>query len=91
MHYIYFLKSTNNGKFYVGLTDNDPKERLKQHNYGSNDWSKENRPFELLYYEQYFCKTDAVMREKFYKSGFGRKIRDLIISSVSAKGGSASG
>ena len=86
------MKSLKNKKIYTGITNNSPKERLKQHNNGSNIFSRQNRPFELLYFEAYICKTDALNREKFYKSGFGRKIRDLIISSaVSAKGGSASG
>ncbi|MEK7653177.1 MAG: GIY-YIG nuclease family protein [Patescibacteria group bacterium] len=86
MNYIYFIKSLKNGKIYVGYTETDPKIRLKQHNTNSNFWTKENKPFILLYYERYYCKTGAIMREKFYKSGFGRKIRDAIIKSVSAKG-----
>jgi predicted GIY-YIG superfamily endonuclease len=57
-----------------------------------NKFTSENRPFELVYYEKYVCKEDCKNRELFYKSGFGRKIRDIIISTVaSAKGGSASG
>jgi len=92
MYYVYFLKSRKNGKIYTGVTNNSPQERLKQHNNGCNVFSRQNLPFELLYFESYVCKTDAIRREKFYKSGFGRKIRDLIISSaVSAKGGSAYG
>jgi putative endonuclease len=95
IYYIYFLKSQKNGKIYTGYTEKDPRERLKDHNYGSNKWTKENGPLELLHYEKYFCKNDAQEREKFYKSGFGRLIRDSIIDtvkkSVSAKGGPAYG
>ncbi|MEK7512391.1 MAG: GIY-YIG nuclease family protein [Patescibacteria group bacterium] len=90
-HYIYFLKSLKNNKIYVGYTGGLVTKRLEQHNIGLNKWTKENGPFELLYYEKYCCKEDALQREKFYKSGFGRKIRDCIIISVSARGGSASG
>ena len=85
------MKSQKNGKVYTGMTENTPEERVKQHNNGSNVFTRQNKPFELIYYETYVCKTDALNREKFYKSGFGRLIRDAIISAVSAKGGSASG
>jgi len=91
MHYIYFLKSSKNNKICVGYTETNPPERLKQHNQKSNKWTRENGPFLLLYYEKYFCKKDALMRERFYKTGIGRKIRNAIIVSVSAKGGPASG
>ena len=92
MYFVYFLKSTVNNKIYVGMTEKLPIERLKDHNLGSNKWTKQNGPFELLYYERYYCKKDAFQREIFYKSGFGRKIRDIIIiSSVPAKGRPASG
>jgi putative endonuclease len=91
MFNIYFLKSLKNGKVYVGLTERDPKLRLQEHNQGVSSWTKDNRPLVLLYYESYYCKKDATGRELFYKSGFGRKIRDIIIGAVSAKGGPASG
>jgi putative endonuclease len=79
MYFVYFLKSTRNNKIYVGSTGKLPIERLKEHNIGTNVWTKSNKPFELKYFEQYFCKTDALKRERFYKTGFGRKIRDIII------------
>ena len=73
------------------MTKKDVKLRLLEHNSGSNSWTKQNGPFVLLYYEKYFCKRDVEEKEKFYKSGFGRKIRNLILKSVSATGGPASG
>ena len=91
MYYVYFLRSKKNQKIYVGFTKKDVSSRLQEHNSGTNKFTRQNRPFVLLYYEEYFCKKDALKREKFYKSGFGRKIRDAIIGSVSAKGGTASG
>ncbi|MBP9864203.1 GIY-YIG nuclease family protein [Patescibacteria group bacterium] len=91
MHSVYFLKSTTNGKYYVGMTEKDPKQRALEHNQGSNDWTSQNGPFTLVYYESYCCKEDAAKREAFYKTGMGRRIRDAIIGAVSAKGGPASG
>ncbi|MFA5827901.1 MAG: GIY-YIG nuclease family protein [Candidatus Shapirobacteria bacterium] len=91
MFYVYFLKSQRNGKIYVGSTSQDPKTRLEEHNRRMNKFTKENMPFILLYFEKYLCKEDAALREKFYKSGFGRNVRNIIISVASAKGGSAFG
>ena len=94
--YVYVLKSLRNQKRYVGSTRISPQERLKQHNYGCNQWTKENRPFELIYHEEYQTMTEARKREIFLKSGIGRKFLNQILvqkieSSASAKGGSASG
>ncbi|MFC1788115.1 GIY-YIG nuclease family protein [Patescibacteria group bacterium] len=86
MYFVYFLKSLTNGKVYCGYTEKIPEQRLNEHNIGSNTWTRQNGPFKLVYYEKYNCQTDARLRELFYKSGFGRKIRDLIIQSVSASG-----
>jgi len=90
MIYVYFLRSRLNRKIYAGCTDKNPKQRLIEHNEGSNDWSRHNGPFELVYYESYHYKTDALHRENFYKTGFGRKIRDAILNAVSAKDARAS-
>ena len=91
MYFVYFFRSLRSNKVYVGFTRKVPEDRLSDHHYGSSNWTKDNGPFELIYYEKYHCQKDVITREKFYKSGFGRQIRDSIISSVSAKGGPASG
>jgi putative endonuclease len=82
MFYIYFAKSLKNGKVYVGSTSKSPELRVSEHNNGSNKWSSHNRPLQLIYYESYYCAQDAKLREKFYKSGFGKKIKGIIISSL---------
>ena len=81
-HYIYFIKSNKNGKIYVGKTSKDPKMRLYEHNHGSNAFTKVNGPFTLIYFEQYHCSSDASAREKYYKSGFGRQIKQLIVEYI---------
>ncbi|MBU1110731.1 GIY-YIG nuclease family protein [Patescibacteria group bacterium] len=94
MYFVYFLKSQKNGKIYVGYTSKLPDQRLKDHEIGTNKWTKENAPVILIYYEKYHCKKDAIVRERFYKTGFGREIKKLIVEriedikagAVSAKG-----
>ena len=86
MFYVYFLRSLKNKKIYTGFSSKEPEIRLKEHESGTNVWTRHNGLFELVYYEKYQCKEDAMSREQFYKSGFGRKIRDAILGAVSAKG-----
>ena len=79
MFTVYILKSLKASKSYVGYTAINPKERLREHNIGSNKWTRSNGPFKLVYYEKFVCKTDAILREKFLKSGQGYKLKKLII------------
>ncbi|MBF0490598.1 MAG: GIY-YIG nuclease family protein [Candidatus Omnitrophica bacterium] len=76
MNYIYVLRSLKNGKRYVGSTKLRPEERLKQHHQGSNRWTSQNGPFELVYSEEFLTFSDARKRERFLKSGIGRKFLD---------------
>ena len=61
------------------MTGKLPQTRLKEHNIHSNIWTTQNRPFRLVYYESYYCKTDALHREYFFKSGVGKKLKEIII------------
>ena len=79
MFHVYVLKNLRNGKRYTGYTSKTPKERLKEHNKGNNVWASQNRPFDLIYSESCESKTEAIKREKFLKSGQGRKYLDTIL------------
>ena len=73
MCYVYVLQSKNNLKRYVGFTRRDVFVRLKEHNFASNQWTKANRPFVLLCYEEYSDENFAKKRERFLKSSNGRE------------------
>ena len=80
MYYnVYVLESNKNRKRYIGITSKDPIIRLKEHNEGSNKFTRLNKPYELVYFELGFCKACALKREQFLKSGQGRKILNKII------------
>jgi putative endonuclease len=85
MYYTYFIESQRNYKVYVGYTNKKPLERLKDHNSGKNKYTNNNKPFKLLYYEEFNCKQDAMLKEKFYKTGFGKRIKKAIISEVAGR------
>jgi putative endonuclease len=79
MFSIYVLKSLKNNKRYTGYTSKTPQERLREHNSGKNNFTRQNRPFVLVYNERYETKTEAMKREIFLKSGQGRKFLDSIL------------
>ena len=79
MYFVYTLKSLKNNKRYTGYTSKEIFERLKEHNTGCNKWTRENGPFQLVYFEEYLSKPEAIKREKFLKSGQGRQFLNNII------------
>lgn len=67
-----------NGKLYVGST-HDLKKRLKAHNQGRVESTKSRRPMQVIYYEACNNKQKAEKRERYFKTGFGRKfLKDRI-------------
>ena len=72
MHYKYILLSRKDGRFYAGFTDNLVK-RIKEHNNGEVSSTKYRRPLRLIYYEACLDKYDALRREKYLKTGKGKR------------------
>lgn len=73
MNYItYVLKSKLDSNFYVGYTTN-LKQRLAEHNSGKVKSTSARRPFEVVYYEVCYNQKDALHREKYLKSSYGKK------------------
>ena len=71
MYYIYILKSLLDNKLYTGFSSN-LKNRIKDHNQGNVESTKNRRPLKLVYYEAYESKEDALIREKFLKTTKGK-------------------
>ncbi|MDH7606000.1 MAG: GIY-YIG nuclease family protein [Melioribacter sp.] len=67
MFYVYVLKSLKDYKRYIGFTEN-LQRRLFEHNNGLVKSTKNRRPLELIYLEEFISKKDALLREKFLKS-----------------------
>ncbi|OGM99100.1 MAG: hypothetical protein A2817_01225 [Candidatus Yanofskybacteria bacterium RIFCSPHIGHO2_01_FULL_39_8b] len=79
MFTVYVLKSLKNEKRYIGYTSKKLDIRLAEHNSGNSSWTRNNGPFQFVYQEEYQTKTEAIKREKFLKSGQGRKFLDQIL------------
>ena len=72
MFYVYILISELDKKFYTGYTS-DLKQRMVFHNNGECASTKNRRPLRLIYYEACLNKKDAMKREKYLKSSWGKR------------------
>ncbi len=72
MYYVYILYSVKLQKKYIGPTS-DLKKRLHEHNTATTHFTSRGIPWQLIYYEAFQNKQDALEEEKFLKSGKGRE------------------
>jgi len=71
MYYTYILFSKKDGKCYAGYSKS-LKLRFKQHQEGIVESTKNRRPLKLIYYEACLNQTDALRREKYFKTHYGK-------------------
>ena len=71
MFYTYVLQSEKDGKLYTGYTK-DLDLRFEQHQKGYVESTKNRRPFKLIYYEACIEQSDALKREKYLKTHYGK-------------------
>ncbi len=86
MHYTYLLYSKKLDTFYIGSAKN-LKERLYEHNQRQTPFTKKGIPWEIIYYEAFVEKADALREELFLKSGKGRERRKYLLKSFLEKRG----
>jgi len=71
-YYTYVLASIDYQMLYIGYSENVQK-RLASHNAKENTATKPYAPYELVFYEAFLNKRDALNREVYLKSGWGRR------------------
>jgi putative endonuclease len=71
-YFAYVLYSPDFNRFYKGSCEN-LEERVKQHNHGYTASTKPFIPWELVYFEEFESRMEAVKREKYFKSAAGRR------------------
>jgi len=64
--------SEKDKELYVGFTK-DLKKRFDEHEKGLVASTDHRRPLKLVYYEACLNENDAIAREKYFKTGFGRR------------------
>jgi putative endonuclease len=71
-YFVYVLLSKKDKKFYTGFTTN-LDDRIKEHNSGKVPSTKYRTPLDLVYCEVCFNQQDALHREKYLKSTYGKR------------------
>jgi len=70
-YYIYILQSQKDRKLYTGYTKN-LTGRFEHHCKGEVPSTKNRRPLKLIYYEACLNRDDAIKREKYLKTYYGK-------------------
>jgi len=70
--YVYVLMSEVDGSWYTGST-RDLRRRLAEHRVGRSRATQSRGPWRLIYYEASANLQDAQARERYLKSGMGKR------------------
>ena len=71
-YYVYVLRSLHDAQMYTGFT-HDLKARIAEHNAGEVPSTIGRRPLELIYYEACRDQRDAMRRERYLKTAWGKR------------------
>jgi len=82
--FVYILYSKKNSRSYVGQT-NDLDARLHRHNNGAVPSTRPCRPWNRIHHEAYKTRGEAMARERWLKSGKGRKVVREIVADYLSK------
>ncbi len=78
MYYVYILLNETRTKTCTGVAD-DVNKRLKEHNKGKVKSSRPYRPYKIAHIESFETLSEAMEKEKFYKSTTGRRrLREML-------------
>lgn len=84
-YYTYVLLSDKDNMFYTGYTQN-LIARVRQHNDGKVPSTEHRHPLKLIYYECCWSRDDALARERYLKSGMGKRyIRNRLKTFLKAR------
>ena len=72
MCYTYVLRSDHDQRFYTGTT-RDLRTRIELYSDGKVRSTAHRRPLALVYYEACLNRDDAFRRERFLKTGKGKR------------------
>ena len=72
-HWFVYAIECKGGSVYIGQTE-DLRQRWNTHQRGrAADWTSQHEPLRVAYWETVSTRKAAVEREKWLKTGFGRK------------------
>jgi putative endonuclease len=77
LYHVYVLRSEKTGRRYVGSCQ-DLVNRVAQHNRGESKSTRHGIPWTLIYDERFESRSDALRRERYFKTGKGRDELDAL-------------
>ncbi|WP_405247333.1 GIY-YIG nuclease family protein [Cellulophaga sp. Asnod2-G02] len=77
-YYVYVLESEKDKRWYKGHTV-DIDKRIIEHNTGKTKSTKGFIPWRLVYFEVFETREEAILGEKYFKTGNGREFLKKII------------
>ena len=87
MYYVYVMLSLKDNQFYTGYT-RDLRNRVEMHSKGLVSITKNRRPLKLVYYEACLDQKDALHREKYLKTTWGKRyLKNRLKGYLESKGG----
>ena len=75
---VYLLYSATHQKHYIGFTS-DLAQRILSHNELGHGWTSKYRPWQVIYTKVFTTKSEAVVYEKWLKTGVGRDFIKTLI------------
>ncbi|MBV4356310.1 GIY-YIG nuclease family protein [Pinibacter aurantiacus] len=82
MYFAYVIQCINfPDYFYKGHCEN-LEVRLKQHNSLKTKSNKHYAPFRIVYFEPFDTRDQAILKEKYWKTGAGRRYLQKILITV---------
>jgi putative endonuclease len=73
--YVYVLRSSKTGNRHVGYCEN-LEQGLRWHNAGHSTATRHGVPWIMVWSEVFSSKPDAIIKERYYKTGAGRNVLD---------------
>jgi putative endonuclease len=66
-YFVYVLQNPER-RLYIGFTS-DLDRRVRQHQEGKGGWTHSRGPWEMVYYEVFTDRLEAIRRERSLKTG----------------------
>jgi putative endonuclease len=82
VYYCYIIYSRKLDKYYVGQTE-DLESRLSDHNSGISVYTSKASDWQLMYFETFETRKEALSREQMIKGKKSRKYIEWLISQKS--------
>jgi putative endonuclease len=80
MFFAYVIKSINHNFYYKGHCENLEK-RLTEHNSGMTKSIRPYIPFQIIYFQEFKTREEAINKEKYFKTSAGRRFLKLMLAS----------